>query len=199
MKIENGISLRTFLIDFKVMVGSWRSVSFPGGTLMLINYTLFFLPFSNLLKTTKPTKSQMKCFGCFQVAKSSSVLHLQFLLAWLFSGMLLGALCLGFSGEWTLSTASSETPWAAGSFPAKSQQQDFSFELVHVATISPHQAYLWFWYFNAYDFCINQSSLLLDCMLLLVLYSPVLSMGPVFAFLLRYSFLIDLIGSYIGK
>lgn len=190
MKIENGISLRTFLIDFKVMVGSWRSVSFPGRTLMLLNYTLFFLPFSNLLKTTKPTKSPIKCFGCFQVAKCSSVLHLQFLLAWLFSGVLLGALCLGFSRESAFSTASSETPWAAGSFPAKSKQQDFNFELVHVATISPHQGYQSFWYFNEYDFCINQSSLLLDCRLPLVLYSPVLSMGTVFAFLLR--FLVDL-------
>jgi len=37
---------------FKVVVGSWRSADCPGRILMLINYTLFFLPFSNFLKTT---------------------------------------------------------------------------------------------------------------------------------------------------
>lgn len=48
-------------------------------------------------------------------------------------------------------------------------------------------------------FCINQSSLLLDYMLLLVLCSRVLSMGPVIAFLFRYDFLVDFIGSCFEK
>lgn len=172
------------------MVGSWRSAGCLGRILMLINYTLFFFPFSNLCKTTRPRKSQIKCFLCFQVAKYSSVFQgiipLQFLLAWLFPGMLLGAFCLGFWREWVFCAASSETSYTPGSFPSKSQQ-GFSFELVHGDMFSSPKTSSDSYILMNTTFCINHLSLLLDFMLLLVLCSRVLSMGNCFRFQVWFS------------
>lgn len=48
-------------------------------------------------------------------------------------------------------------------------------------------------------FCVKQSSVLLDYMLLLVLCSCVLFMSLVVAFLIRYDFLVDFTGSCFEK
>ena len=102
MKIENGISLRTFWLfqscGWLLKVSRLSRKDFDVNKL----YPLFpsFLKFP---QNHKPRKSQINCLICFQIARYSSVFqrisHLQFFLAWLFSGMLFGALCLGFEGK----------------------------------------------------------------------------------------------------
>lgn len=75
--------------------------------------------------------------------------------------------------------------------------QGFSFELIHRDMISKIGSYSRI-LMNAV-FCIKQTSVLLDYMLLLALCSRVLFMSLVIAFLFRYDFLIDFTGSCSEK
>lgn len=131
--------------NFKALAGSCRSAGCPEGGGFNIKkknnkHTLFFLLFSHLLKTTEPAKSQITYSSCFHVARHSSVfwriIHLHYLLACSLSGMFLGALWLGFWGQWIFCPAFSKLV-VFQSFLTKSQQQGFNFELVLEATVSP--------------------------------------------------------------